>query len=233
MEQSGFFNAQEQSGSYDRTYDASDFAKYFSLFIGNGVFVNPTNQLKVVAKKGLTITVKKGKAFIDGYWYELDEDIDIVLSPNTTSYEITDVICCTLNKSNREIRLNKKEAVNSILPTNSGSIHELVLASISVGVGVSSITDSSITDRRTDKTYCGFVKGTVEQITEENLFLQFDSAFNEWFDKVKGQLTEDAAGKLQEQITEMKENMTTIRYGTDSPDNSVGKDGDVYIQIVE
>ena len=34
---SGFFNATKKSdGSYDRTYDASDFASYFSNFVSNG-----------------------------------------------------------------------------------------------------------------------------------------------------------------------------------------------------
>ena len=61
-EYSGFFNANEtQSGVYDRVYNAEDFAKYFALFVGNGVFINPANQLKVVPKTGLTVTVKAGR----------------------------------------------------------------------------------------------------------------------------------------------------------------------------
>ena len=232
-EKSGFFNALESGGVYDRTYDASDFADYFSKFIGNGVFINPADQLKVVAKSGLTVTVKKGSAFIDGYWYELTEDMDVTFSPNATAYSINNIVCCTLNKSERKISINKKEAVSSILPVNDGTIHELVLASITLGVGVSVISDAVITDRRPEDEYCGFVKGVVEDIETTYLFLQFETAFNEWFDTVKGQLDEDVAGNLQNQINEMKQGMTTIRYGTDPPSDLVGKDGDVYIRIVE
>lgn len=233
MERSGFFNSLKLGSDYDRKYDASDFARFFSLFIGDGVFVNPTDQLKVVSKKGLTVTIKKGNAFIDGYWYVLDEDIDITLNVNNTSYEITDLICCTLNKTNREIRVNKKEKMESLLPVNDGSVHELVLASINVPVGSSAITDANITDRRSDRQYCGFVKGIVEQITEENLFLQFETAFQEWFDNVKGALSGDIAGKLLQQIEEIKNTMPVIRGGTEPPDNSIGKDGDIYIQYIE
>ena len=233
MERSGFFNSLNLGSDYDRKYDASDFARFFSLFIGDGVFVNPTDKLKVVSKKGLTVTVKKGNAFIDGYWYVLDEDIDITLSVNNTSYEITDLVCCTLNKTNREIRVNKKEEVESLLPVNNGSVHELVLASINVPVGSSAITDANITDRRPDRQYCGFVKGIVEQITEENLFLQFETAFQEWFNNVKGSLSGDVAGKLLQQIEEIKNTMPVIRGGTEPPDNSIGKDGDIYIQYIE
>ena len=231
-EQSGFFNALESGGQYDRTYDASDFARYFAMFIGNGVFINPTNQLKVVAKSGLTVTVKKGNAYIDGYWYHLTEDMDVTFSPNETSYDKNNVVCCTLDKTNREIRVNKKEGVSEITPTDNGTIHELVLASIVLGVGVSVISDSVITDRRPDNSYCGFVTGTVEQIETKELFLQFQTAFSEWFNSIKGQLGSDVAGNLQNQITSILENMPVIRSGTESPDNSVGKDGDIYIQVV-
>lgn len=231
-ERNGFFNALESGGVYDRVYDASDFASYFSQFIGDGVYVTPTDQLKVIAKDGLTVTVKAGKAYIDGYYYELTEDMDITLNPNSTSYSIVDLICCTLNLSTREIKVNKKEAVSNITPVNDGTVHELVLASIDVGVGVATITNANITDRRPDKTYCGFVEGVVQQIDESNLFLQFTSMFNNWFNSIKGQLGTDVAGSLQNQITDLKNSLPTIRSGTDAPDNSLGKDGDIYIRIV-
>lgn len=108
----------------------------------------------------------------------------------------------------------------------------MVLASIDVGVGVATITNANITDRRPDKTYCGFVEGVVQQIDESNLFLQFTSMFNNWFNSIKGQLGTDVAGSLQNQITDLKNSLPTIRSGTDVPDNSLGKDGDIYIRIV-
>ena len=118
-ERSGFFNAQQLSdGSYDRTYNASDFADFFASFIKSGVYADPINQLKVVQKSGLTVTVKAGKAFIDGYYYELDEDTDITFSANTTSYVITDAIALTLDKTERKISLKKKEQMSTDKPVN-------------------------------------------------------------------------------------------------------------------
>lgn len=232
-EQSGFFNAVKTLEGYDRTYDASDFANYFSRFISNGVFATPTNQLKVVAKTGLSVVVRKGSAYIDGYWYELTEDKEIILNPNTTSYVITDSICCILNKTNRQITIEKKEDVKTDKPINDGTIHELVLATINVSVGTGTIKNSDITDKRPDKEYCGFVEGLIKQIDETELFLQYDSMFNEWFNEVKGTLGEDVAGNLLNQINQIKQSMQVIRSGTAEPDNSVGKDGDIYIRIVE
>lgn len=210
-EKSGFFNAIKSGLTYDRSYDASDFAAYFSKFIKNGVFVNPANQLKVVAKSGLTVTVKAGSAFINGYWYILDEDKDIVLSPNPSAYAVNSVIACGLDTSSRSITCYAKNAVSSILPDNSENKVELILASISLGVGVSSITNSNIVDRRPYDEYCGYVTGAVQQIDMTDLFLQFDTQFNEWFSRIKDQLTSDQAGNLQNQIDQANSEIDKIQ----------------------
>lgn len=227
-EKSGFFNALQSGGVYDRIYDASDFASYFSSFIGNGVFASPVDQLKVVAKSGRTVTVKKGKAFIDGYYYELTEDKDITLSVNNTSQTVIDLICCTLDLSSRTISIKKREQVSSSTPTNNGTIHELVLASIQVGVAATTLTNAKITDTRPDENKCGFVASTVQQLKTAELFSQYDKLFNQWFNVIKDQLTDDAAGSLQTQIN----NLPTIRSGTGVPSNSLGKNGDIYIRII-
>lgn len=209
-ETSGFFNALESGGTYDRVYDANDFAEYFALFIGNGVFADPMNQLKVVPKSGLTVTLKKGNAFIDGYWYKLSEDMDFTLSPNGTSYAITDVIAVTLDKTNRVITAKKKEQVSSIVPVNNGVVHELIVASISLGVGVSSITEGMITDQRPYEDYCGFVTGTVDQIDAGEMFTQLEAQFNEWFSTIQGKLTSDVAGSLQTQIDDLDQKLDDV-----------------------
>lgn len=228
-ERSGFFNAQQLSdGSYDRTYNASDFADFFASFIKSGVYADPINQLKVVQKSGLTVTVKSGKAFIDGYYYELDEDKDITFSANATSYLITNAIALTLDKTERKISIKKKEQMSIDKPINTGTIHELILCTIKLSPATSIITDSIIVDRRPDDNYCGFVAGLIEQINFGELFSQMESQFNDWFNDIKGKLSGDVATNLQNQIDELP----TIRSGTEEPDNSVGKDGDIYIKIV-
>ena len=235
-ERSGFFDAILSGGTYDRTYSSDDFSRMFSLLISSGVFINPANQLMVVAKSGLTVTVKAGSAFIDGHWYILDEDKDITLSANSSSNVRTDVIVCELTRTDRRIESIKKEGVSSTLPVNNGTIHDLVLAEIRVGVGAVDITDADITDRRPYNEYCGYVKGMVGQIDTSDLFLQFTSAFNEWFNDIKGKLGEDVATSLQSQINDITESIGSqpvIRSGIEAPSDATGKDGDVYIQIVE
>lgn len=213
-EKSGFFNAREtEEGTYDREYDAEQFAEYFANFVSNGVYVNPANQLKVVfngsPSKPFVVVVRKGKAYIDGYWYELTEDMEVTISANTKSYAIKDVICCTLDKTERKVSVILKEDVISDMPVNNNAQHDLVLSTILVQPNASKLNAEDITDKRPDKTYCGFVTGVVDQIDTTELFRQYDEAFKTWFNEIKDQLSTDAAGNLQKQIG-LLNNLKTI-----------------------
>lgn len=213
-EKSGFFNAREtEEGIYDREYDAEQFAEYFANFVSNGVYANPANQLKVVFNdspdKPFVVVVRKGKAYIDGYWYELTEDMEVTISANTKSYAIKDAICCTLDKTERKVSIILKEEVISDMPVNNNTQHDLVLSTVMVQPNASKLNAEDITDKRPDKTYCGFVTGVVDQIDTTELFRQYDEAFKTWFNEIKDQLSTDAAGNLQKQIG-LLNNLKTI-----------------------
>ena len=204
-EKSGFFNAKEtEEGTYDREYDAEQFAEYFANFVSNGVYANPANQLKIVFNnspdKPFVVVVRKGKAYIDGYWYELTEDMEVTISANTKSYAIKDVICCTLDKTERKVSIILKEDVISDMPVNNNTQHDLVLSTVLVQPNAPKLNAEDITDKRPDKTYCGFVTGLIDQIDTTKLFQQYDDAFQNWFNEMKDQLSTDAAGNLQKQI---------------------------------
>lgn len=233
-ERSGFFNAQLLDGAYDRQYEAEDFSKYFELFFGDGVFVNPADQLMVSASSGLNISIKAGNAFIKGHYYELLEDTTMTI-PASSSPRRVDV-CLVLNMTDRTITrklLVSQGSGNSIpalsAPTNTENVRELKLATIPIPAGTSTITNSMITDLRPNEVYCGYVKGAIESIETGDLFQQFTDAFTTWFDDIKGQLTEDAAGNLQTQINDLPK----IYAGTSDPSDSIGKAGDIYIKVIE
>lgn len=232
-ERYGFFNAVEtSSGVYDRTYNAEDFASYFSKFISNGVFVNPTDGLKVSAQSGLKVIVKAGSAYIDGYYYELTENKTLTVQVNSSSYIQTDSVVIRFDKTNRKMSLELKSNDTSV--SNTSTVKELQLATIKKSVGASSIRASDITDKRPYNEVCGFVTGVVQQISTSDLFSQFTSMFNEWFNGIKGQLSGDVATSLQNQINEINTKinaMPTIRQGTTAPSDSTGKNGDIYIRI--
>ena len=66
MLKTGFFNSVDG----DRKYSADDLSSFFVKLISDGVFPNPSNNLKVVAKSGLTVTVKEGFGFIKAKYAE-------------------------------------------------------------------------------------------------------------------------------------------------------------------
>lgn len=205
---SGFFDAVETSaGVYDRVYDAAEFAHYFSLFIGNGVFPTPSTCLQVRSNTtpNLGVSVSAGNGWINGYYVTLDSAEALsITTPNATLGRI-DSIVMGLNYTTRSITVYVKTGAPSVSPvapslTRDTNLWELELAQVSVAAGAANITQSAITDMRPDNTRCGIVSGTVDQIDTTELFAQYTAAFNEWFNGVKETLTTDVAGNLQSQI---------------------------------
>lgn len=108
-------------------------------------------------------------------------------------------------------------AANPTAPTltRNASIWEIGLANILKPSVVSTVNPVVVTDTRLDPTRCGVISSISEFDTSE-LFRQvqdaiplYEDAFNTWFDTIKGQLSEDAAGNLQNQIGILS-NLTTV-----------------------
>lgn len=242
---SGFFDATELAdGTWDKTYVAEQFAKYFAMFVGNGVFANPANQLKVVsADNGMYVTVKSGRAFINGYWFELDADYTFAVQINDTSTnDRIDGVFVQLDTSEGVIDIVYEAGRSEVNRT--APIYELKLCDIAVPIASTQISNSQITDKRAYDSVCGFVANLVQITSTEELFTQWTTAYNEWYDalltyedakkeefeswianrqsvfnswrstqeedfadwfnRMKDQLSEDAAGNLQLQIDEEK-----------------------------
>lgn len=222
----GFFNAKNVNGLYDRVYNAEDFAAYFANFISSGVFAQPSNQMKVVPGGGLSVDVSVGKGYIKGYWVDVPQTHHLTVSPNMAGQTEQIKVVCKIDFGNRVPVLEVQENVESLLPEND---YELVLATFSLQVGESEITAAMITDRRPDDAYCGFVTGLVDQIDFTELMSQQKAQFNEWFDAMKGQLSEDAAGNLQIQIDALSEAMPEDLSDLTNK-GSDGKYNDIYIK---
>lgn len=215
-ETSGFFQAmwddslknpttEEYTGWWDRDYTANQFMKYFSLFVGNGVFVSPTNQLKVIPGTGLSVIITEGWGFINGAWYHNDSNLEVPLVTNGTSNNRVDSIRLRYSESSRSISSAVFTGDTNLV--RGETIYDLELAEVIVTHGSVTISASNITDTRTNENKCGFVKGLVEVISTEDLFSQFESIFNDWLNTVKGQVTDDLAIRLQLEFNELNQNV--------------------------
>ena len=201
--QSGFFNSIDG----DRAKDAGFFSRYFASFIGNGVFPNPSNNLQVVANNDMTITVRKGNAWINGVYCYDDFDYTTSLDVADGVLNRIDRVVLRLDIIDREIKLLVKKgtfASSPVAPTlqRDADAYELGIADIRVNRGVTRITQANITDTRYNKSLCGIVHGVVDQVDTTTLFNQFTSGFNAWFATVQDVLDGDVAGNLFNMITQ-------------------------------
>lgn len=206
----GFFN----SINNDRVYDASDVAGFLSKFFTNGIF---NNSLSVSANDNMTVSVATGTANINGYSYENTDSLTLDINDADNTLNRIDSVILRLNLSDRNITAMILEGQTATTPsqptlTRGGNIYDLRLANITVSAGITRITADKITDTRfTDE--CGNVVQAVQSLSTEDIFEQYNTWFTTWFDNVKGQLSTDVAGNLQNQIDEINNKLifdTTI-----------------------
>lgn len=228
MIQSGFFN----SVNGDRRYNADFFARFFGTLIGNGVFPNPSTGLQVYESSNMTVTVKPGKGWINGYFIISDSEYNLTLDTADGVLNRIDRIVMRLDFASREIKIAVKKgtfASSPVAPTlqRDADAYELALADIYVGKGVTAITQSNINDQRLNTSVCGIVKGLIDQVDTTTIFNQYqawyqqvtgstqaeidawqaqqEQAFNDWFATVQNTLSGDVAGNLASQITTLQQ----------------------------
>lgn len=188
---SGFFNAKlDSQGKFDRVYLAEQFAAYFSNFIGNGVFAHLLNKFVVTANTGFSVNVGTGKAFVKGFWFENDanETLNIDLPDGLLNRKDNIVIRFDFgNRTTNIIVVKGTPASNPTAPKveRNSLVFDLKIAEVFVGASVSAISQSAITDTRSDNNVCGWVTGLVNQISTADLFLQYSQAYNEAIEKMQ------------------------------------------------
>lgn len=229
---SSFFN----SVNGDRRYKSNHFAEYFASFIANGIFPNPSNTLQVYEKTNMTVTVKPGKGWINGYFAINEYDYDLTLDNADGILNRIDRIVLRLDFNARAINLAVKKGAFASAPVapilqRDADAHELALADIYVTKGTTFIRQSNIADQRLDKALCGVVHGTVSQVDTTTIFNQYSAwfaettgkteseisqwqltvkaEFDEWFVSIQNILDGDVAANLAARITTLEQQLAT------------------------
>lgn len=209
---SGFFDAMEQGeGNYDRVYTAAEFAHYFSLLVGNGVFPSPDTGLNVLASDPASMTVKigDGSGWINGYFVTVAGGHSVTLEAASGAGTRIDSIIMQWNSNDRKINIIAKSGTASGDPQpvelqRDAELWELELAQITVGAGVSSVDQTKIKDMRADSDRCGLVTALLKGIDPSSFLRQSEAEFNKWFETVMDKISsEDVAGSLLKMITEV------------------------------
>lgn len=214
----GFFN----SVNGDRLYNADDISNYFVHLISDGVFATPSDAMQVQAASGMNVNVSPGWGFIKCKWIHNDTPFACTLDSADMALDRIDRIVLRLNVSDavRSIAIAVKKGTPGGTPTPptlervAGGVWELSLAQIYVAANATAITQADITDERPDTSVCGFVTGLIDQIDTTNLFAQFTSAFNAWFNAVKEEVkTTTIVIQYVNTYTTTTDNETTIPIG--------------------
>ena len=193
------------------------------------------HQLAVHASNpaGMSVVVDTGMGLISGRQYAQDAERTLQIPAADISLPRKDRIVLRMDLNtqyrNNELYVVAGTAASSPQPptlTRNNVVYELALATISVAANATSITAADITDERANTDVCGYVTNVLGQVDTSVINAQFQAffeqtqedtadwedaqqaAFTSWFNTIKGQLGEDAAGNLQNQIGVLS-NLTT------------------------
>lgn len=219
---------------FDRAETSDLFRLLFANLVSSGVLANPGDCFKVNADTGLTVRIRPGFAMIKGAFAYDAEESTVTLAAANANLPRIDRVVLRCNYLNRLCEIITKTgtpastpAAPELLQPASGDYYELCLATIRVDAGITSVTQSAITDTRGDSSVCGFITQLIDhldtsefmdQLTawQEEYSAEQQAAFTAWFNEMKDQLSEDAAGNLQLEIDNLSQS-------AEAHDESIGQ----------
>ncbi|QDK71452.1 hypothetical protein [Lactococcus protaetiae] len=193
----------------DRLYDAEDFMRFFAAFLKTGVVMSFKDGLRVrSSQNGMNIQVGAGSGVLAGSSYMNDEAIAIQVNVASSIQDRTDSIVLRMDKNARDTYLFYKPSDTTVVRND--IMFELQLATLSVKMNATQITDADITDTRSNSDVCGWatpfdninVDGLVDQY--RSIFSQADIEFQDWFTNLQNQLDDNQATNLQNQINQLQ-----------------------------
>lgn len=207
----GFFNSENG----DRKYNAEQMSAIFDGIIADGVFTTIGDHMAVSAGTGMQVLVGTGKAWFDHTWNVNDAAYPLAIAASDVTLSRIDAIVLETNHSD-SVRLNKLRVVQGTVAsspvkptlTNSEKVHQHPLAWVTVAPGVTQIAASAI-ENAVGTSACPFVTGIIATTSIDDLFNQWNGEFDEWFDNLKAQLSDNVVANLQRQIDANKTQIQT------------------------
>ena len=180
----GFFN----SVNGDRTYDADQMSEYFDGLVSNGVYESVGGALQVKAGSGMEVNVQTGRGIINCKWLSNNSVLTLPITGSHVTLNRWTAIVLRLDIVNRLMTITTKDGTNASNPVkpnmqNDGTMVELCLAYVYVKAGATAITQANITDTR-PSSLCGWVTGLVQQVDTSQLFLQWQTAYEDYYDEM-------------------------------------------------
>lgn len=243
----GFFNSQNG----DRKYNAEQMASIFDGLIKDGVYDTVGEIFAVTPGTGMQVLVGSGRAWFDHTWNNNDASYPLAITAADVSLPRYDAVVLETNHSdtvrtNRLRVLTGTPASNPVKPTmtSSANVKQHPLAYIKVTAGATAITQSMI-QVVVGTSECPFVTGIIDTAEIDALFQQWNGEFNEWFENLKAQLSDNVVANLQAQIdqkvakadvatkADIEAGTSTTKWVTPKGLREAGVDGSEVGRIVE
>lgn len=181
----GFFN----SINGDRRYNAEEMSAIFDGVINDGVFANIGSVFFVSEDAGFRVNVGTGRAWFNSKWIYNDSVLSLAIEEPEVLLNRIDAVVIEVDDSEtvRACSIKVIKGTPSSDPVrpemvSSDTIHQHPLAYISVETGVSSITQSKITNM-IGTSSCPYVTGILEVHNIDNIVAQWGAQWEEWLDE--------------------------------------------------
>lgn len=195
----GYFNSVDG----DRKYNADQMSEYFDGLVSNGVYESVGGALQVIAGTDMSVNVQTGRGIINCKWINNNAILPLTITQAHAMLDRYTAVVMKLDITNRLMTITTKDgtaASTPVKPTlqNDATGVELCLAWIYIDAGATTITQDKIEDARPSSD-CGWVTGLIEQVDTSTLFLQYQTAyenyyaemteeFDEWFSTLTDEL---------------------------------------------
>lgn len=150
-----------KSGFFDNTEVVSeDFARLVSGIVTSGVLNDSYGELQVTAGGGMKVSVSPGYCWIEGHFGKAEAAETLNIDTASGSVGRIDRVVARCDYEAHKVYLTVIKGEEGAEPTpppilRDGTYYDLGLATVSVPAGTIEITDSLITDTRTDNAVCG------------------------------------------------------------------------------
>lgn len=183
---SGFYNAIEVDGVFDRVYSADEYTNFYSAFLRDGVRRSGQNDF-VCTSNGLIITVAAGFAICGSKWINNETAVSLpAVVPPVGEYSRIDRVFLHVDttEATRAASIVYRQgtaAANPTPPAKSADtgVFELCLCNVRVAPNA---TEVVLNDTRADSTLCGWITTPVGY---DDFFNSLDSAFNEYMNNAQ------------------------------------------------
>lgn len=209
---SGFFN----SLNHDRVYDADDINSIFDGIITDGVFGNIGSKFNVTPGSGMTVNVGTGKARFHQIFVENDANLVLQVSQSDVLLNRIDAVVIRVDRTmngriGNIVIVKGSPSQNPAAPTlsNDNQIWDMPIAYVNVKANANKINFSDI-QYLVGRNTTPLITAPMQTVNVESYVSNMEAQFSDWFSDVKGKLSTDAAGNLQNQINILKPKVDAV-----------------------